>query len=75
MIINKSSKFRKWFGFAFLILQLGLALGKIRRRLGQSLVSAYALILTTAAPQLSSAPNSFNFEFFLNIFSFFPRRL
>jgi hypothetical protein len=26
--------------------------------MGQSLVSAYALILTTAAPQLSSAPNS-----------------
>jgi hypothetical protein len=26
--------------------------------MGQSLVSAYALILTTAAPQLSSSPNS-----------------
>ncbi len=26
--------------------------------MGQSLVSAYGLILTTAAPQLSSAPNS-----------------
>jgi hypothetical protein len=46
-----------------LLLLSSLALGRFGRRMGQPLVSAYVLILTTAAPRLSSTPNRSTFNF------------